>query len=105
MNLTSKQKLKFYDQILIVLADYQSTVPASCLNCFVPFITHADAQAWTELVVRSRLDDTVKPPDPNLPCCPKCGADAYGFARGENVRAEVAQRIMENLILCAKLSL
>ena len=99
--MNAQQLQKFRDQILLVLADYQNTMPANCPKCYRPLLgaTH-DA-----IVARARIEgisDITILPNSNRYCV-ACGADAYGFARGEKTRMEVADRIMENLALCAKL--
>jgi hypothetical protein len=97
MRLTTSQTQKFHDQILIVLADYQNTMPANCPQCFAPFRSSDDSA----VIVRARLEHVEL--TPNNRYCAACGVDAYGFARGEKQRTEVARRIMENLKLCAKI--
>lgn len=86
VKLDMAQQEKFRNQILIVLADYQSTVPSSCHKCFRPFMA-LDVQ-----------------PNPEMPKCPECGADEYAWARREGVRTEVADRIMNNLRIVAEMT-
>lgn len=100
MNITAAQQNLFRRQILIVLADYQNTMPATCPKCFRPLRPATDSAVVTRARIENR-DDVTTLPNANKYCV-ACGADAYGFARGESVRTEVADRIIENLKLCAK---
>lgn len=100
LKLTEAQQNIFRNQILIVLADYQRTMPSTCPKCFRPFVSF-DSPAVNKFIVRARLDD-LPVPEAALLYCPECGADAYGFARGESTRVEVADRIMANLKASAK---
>jgi len=65
------------DQIVIVLADYQSCRTTECYSC------HADF------------------PD-GIAKCPKCGADHRGFSRNSGITMEVADRILSNLKIIAE---
>lgn len=95
VKLSPAQQETFRNQILIVLADYQRTMPSTCPKCYKPFVRF-DAPEVNQFIVRARFDD-LPAPEPGRLYCPECGADAYGFARGEGTRIEVADRIIANL--------
>lgn len=72
--LTEESLTSLRDQILIVLADYQSCKMTECYSCHALFVE-------------------------SLAKCTTCGADHHGFSRHQGIRLEVADRILANLKL------
>lgn len=70
--MTPAQLGKFKNQILIVLADYQSMRPSTCPQCH-------------------------KPRENESASCEECGYKHVGFSQTEGIRIEVADRIIANL--------
>jgi len=70
--MTPEQTDKFKNQILIVLADYQSMRPSTCPQCHNPRENESAA-------------------------CKECGYKHVGFSQTEGIRIEVADRIIANM--------
>jgi hypothetical protein len=70
--MTPEQTDKFKNQILIVLADYQSMRPSTCPQCH-------------------------KPRENESASCEECGYKHVGFSQTEGIRIEVADRILANM--------